>query len=480
MSKIVFVNPPISLFQRYGYFAGIGNTLAPLGLLYLASVSRTERFGVAIVEASNKLSYDDSVNEILGNHPDYVAITATTVSIFNAARLAKMIKEKTGDIIIIIGGPHLSAAPEETMKKFPEFDFGVIGEGEETLIELLRKIDSNGKLSSIPGIIFREGGRIIITSERPLITDLDKLPFPSWDILPNFPRGYYPVVSKFRRLPAAYILTSRGCPYKCIFCDSSVFKNKCRFFSPKYISEMIKLLYHRYGVREISFEDDTLFLSKERLVNICEFLLRENFSLSWSCNGRVDLVSLDILKLMKRAGCWQIGFGIESGIQDILDFSKKGLSLKQIESAIELTHKAGISSKGFFILGFPNETKRTMRQTIDFAKRIKLNDITVSFMTPFPGSEIHKFAKDLGEFNDDWKKMNMLNVVFIPHGLQKEDLEKYLKLFLKEFYFRPKIVFDYIRRILRNPFYSRRMFNAGIALLKILFQEPKTIGRRLV
>ncbi|MCX5694131.1 MAG: radical SAM protein [Candidatus Omnitrophica bacterium] len=473
MSKIVFVNPPTSLFQRYGYFAGMGNTLAPLGLLYLASVARVEKFDVAVAEASNSLSYEDSVSEILGHHPDYVAITATTVSIFNAARLARMIKERAARITIIIGGAHLSATPEETMQKFPAFDFGIIGEGEETLIELLKRIESKGKLGEVPGITFRETNKVILTPERPPIVDLDKLPFPAWDILPNFPRGYYPAISKFQKLPAAYILTSRGCPYNCIFCSSSVFKKTCRFFSHQYISEMIELLHHRYGIKEISFEDDTLFLSKERLIKICEFLLQKKLFLSWTCNSRADLVSLDILKLMKRAGCWQIGFGIETGVQDILDFSRKGLGLGQIEKAVALTRQAGIFSKGFFILGFPKETKKTLRQTIDFAKRIKLNDITVSFMTQFPGSELYRIAKQYGQHTEDWQKMSMLNTVFIPSGLQKKDLEKYFKLFLKEFYFRPKIILDYLLRIMKNPLYFRRILKISIPLLKFIFLKPK-------
>jgi anaerobic magnesium-protoporphyrin IX monomethyl ester cyclase len=465
MRKIVFVNPPISLLARYGHLAELGNTLAPLGLLYLAAAARAEKFDVAIVEAANNPSYPDSVTEILAHHPDYVAITSTTVSIFNAAELAGLIKIRSPKTTIIIGGAHLSAAPEETMQKFPAFDFGIIGEGEEGLIALLKAIENGTRTAEIAGIIFREADSVTVTPQRPPIADLNKLPFPAWDILPNFPRGYYPAITKFRKLPAAYILTSRGCPYNCIFCSSAVFKNQCRFFSSKYISEMIRLLINRYGIREIAFEDDTLFLSKERLSGICEFLLEHKLSLSWTCNARADLVSLDMLKLMKKSGCWQIGFGIESGSKDILEFSNKGVSLAQIEDAVKLAHNAGISSKGFFILGFPGETKATLRQTIDFAKRIKLDDITVSFMTPLPGSKMHTLARTYGRFEDDWQKMSMLEPVFVPEGLQKNELLRYFREFIREFYLRPRIILAYFIKMIKNPASAARILKGALALL---------------
>ena len=451
MKDIVFVNPPLTLEERYGKLSGAGNTLAPLGLLYLAAMARCKGFEAAIVDASDKLDFESAVQVILQYKPRYVAITATTVSIYNAARLARMVKEKGGNITTIIGGPHLTAVPEETMRRFSEFDIGVLGEGEEALVDLLDAMENRRRFHNVAGIVFRDEGKITRTRNRELITDLDELPFPAWDILPDFPKGYHPAASKFQRLPAAYILSARGCPYKCIFCDRSVFGNRCRFFSAGYVVEMIRFLYNRFGVREISFEDDTLFLSIPRLVAICEQLLKEKLSISWTCNGRVDSVAPDILKIMKRAGCWQIGYGIESGVQEVLDFAKKNVTLQQIENAVELTSKSGILSKGFFILGFPNDTPKTIRHTIDFAKRIKLDDITVAFMTPFPGSKLYADARRYGTFDEDWRKMNILDIVFIPDGLTKEELRRSSKRAIREFYLRPRIISCYLGRMARNP-----------------------------
>jgi radical SAM superfamily enzyme YgiQ (UPF0313 family) len=178
---------------------------------------------------------------------------------------------------------------------------------------------------------------------------------------------------------------------------------------------------------------------------------------------------LDILGLMKKAGCWQIGYGIESGVQDILDFSKKNITLQQIGNAIKLTRKAGILSKGFFILGFPTDTPDTIRQTINFAKKIKLDDVTVTLMTPFPGSELYKIARQYGKFDEDWKKMNMLEVIFVPKGLHEDKLQNYLRPFIKEFYLRPRIIFSYLLRIIRNPIYSGKIFKGFLATLKTVF-----------
>lgn len=473
MPKIVFVNPPLSLNQRYGKLASAGNTLPPLGLLYLAGIARLKNNQVAIVDASNKPNFKEAAKEIMRHQPRYIAITATTLSIHSAANLAKAIKEENSRLTVIVGGPHITAVPQETMERFPEFDIGVIGEGEEALVDLLHIIEDGGKLDNVNGIVYRDDGKIVLTKERSLIGNLDTLPFPAWDLLPEFPRGYQPVASKFQKLPAAYILSSRGCPYKCIFCDSSVFRSKCRFFSAKYVIEMIKFLYQRYGVREISFEDDTLLLYKERLIDICESLLKENISLSWSCNGRVDAVDLPLLKLMRKAGCWQIGYGIESGVQSILDLSKKNIRLEQIEKAVELTYESGILSKGFFILGFPTETRRTIRQTIDFSKRIKLDDITVSCMTPFPGSELYKIAKEYGEFDEDWKKMNLIDIVYVPYGLTRGYLKENIKQGMKEFYFRPRIIKGYILRIIKNPVITSKVFKGLLAFLKTVFSNEE-------
>ncbi|PIQ94083.1 MAG: hypothetical protein COY75_09965 [Nitrospirae bacterium CG_4_10_14_0_8_um_filter_41_23] len=452
MAEIVLVTPPVTLEERYGKLSGAANTLPSLGILYLAAMLRKEGHLVSVIEASSLgLSLKELIGEIVKNKPEYLGISSTTLSIFHASALADEIKNIDRNIKTIIGGPHLTAIPEETMRLFESFDFGVIGEGEETIRELINSLDQRGKISGVSGIIFRDGDRIVRTAPRIFLDDLDKLPFPAWDILKDFPDRYHPPPFRFKNLPAVYIVTTRGCPYKCIFCDRSVFGNKCRGHSTEYVLELIEYLYKKFNIREILIEDDTFVTFKKRLIEVCEGIIRRGIKISWSCLARADAVTPEILNLMKRAGCWSISYGIETGDEEVMKFIGKNITLDKIEQAVKWTKKAGIFSKGFFILGHPVDTYNTIKKTIDFALRLPLDDISVSMMTPFPGSKLHEIASQYGEFEDNWKKMNELDVVFVPKGLTKDDLKRYSKEMFKRFYLRPRIVLNYMKRIAENP-----------------------------
>jgi len=469
MLNVVFINPPIRMEERYGTLALAGSTMPSLGLCYLAGVARANGFKTAIIEASAlNLSYQDVIKQISTLSSKYIALTATTLSICHAAELAREIKDKDRNIVTIIGGPHITAVPEETMNKFPQFDIGVIGEGEETLVELLNALENNGNLKQVSGLVINGENSPKITASRCRIKNLDTLPIPAWDLLTDFPQRYKPPLHRFEHLPAANIVTARGCPHKCIFCDRSVFGNFCRPHSAEYVMKMIKHLYYEFGVREILIEDDTFLIFQKRLKKICQMLIEERLDLSWSCLGRVDAVNPQILKLMRKAGCWQIGYGIESGSQRILDFIKKGINLEQIQNALLWTRKAGIKTKGFFMIGHPLETKETIEETIRFAKRIDLDDFDINKFTPFPGSEINKIANKYGKFDNDWEKMNLLQTVFVPFSLTKRDIEYYSRKALREFYLRPNIIFSHLRLLTKDPV---RMFYNILTILKMLFKK---------
>jgi radical SAM superfamily enzyme YgiQ (UPF0313 family) len=470
MENFFLINPPLSMDKRYGKLKNAGSTMPALGLCFLAGVIRKHNVTPVIIEASSlELSNEDIIDQIQAAQPEYAGITATTLSIFAAGRLAKEIKQVCSETIIIIGGPHITAIPEQTMELFKDFDIGVIGEGEETITEIITRNASN--LNEIKGIIYRKDAQLHKTEPRPFIKNLDMLPFPAWDILPNFPGNYHPPAFRFRRLPAASLVTSRGCPNKCIFCDRSVFGSHCRVFSAEYIMEMIRNLYNNYGIREILFEDDTFVMFKPRLTTICESIIREKLNISWSCLGRADMVSQDILMLMKRAGCWQIAFGIESGDQRIVDFIKKKISLDKMKKAITLTKEAGIMTKGFFIIGLPTETKESIKHTIDFIDTIPLDDISINMFTPFPGSKIYQTAKEFGEFEDTWEKMNLLEITFVPHGLTKKELSQYSILILKRFYLKPKTIIAYLKRIIINPQGILNILKGLIGFFKVVMKR---------
>ena len=426
---IIFVNPP----KKYspGGWSIFHGELPPLGLCSLASVLTKHGFSSSIVDANVlRVSCEKTAEGIVSANPLYVGITASTNTIHDAAQLAKRIKDTNKDIIVLIGGAHVSAVPEETMNMFGEFDIGVLGEAELTIVELVKALKRNSDLSGIAGLILRRTGGLHKTEKRNFIENLDELPLPAWDMLPNLVKYYQPAVTNYKKFPSASIVTSRGCPGKCVFCDRSIFGNLCRAHSAEYVVGMMKRLNKDYGITDFDICDDNFVTFKSRLKTICEILLRENSKFAWSCLARVDMVDRERLQLMKDAGCWQINYGIESGSQKVLDILQKGVTLEKIENAVRLTKKAGISVKGFFMLGCFGETEDSIRETIAFIKKIDLDDIRFTYFTPLPGSDSYKMAASYGVLDGDYRKMDMATPVFIPQDLTKAQLMRaYVKAY---------------------------------------------------
>lgn len=450
--KILFLTPPTSFSERYGALAGAGSSTPALGTLLLAAVARGHGHEVAAIDAAAlEMGTDEAMERIHAFQPDAVGISMTTLGVGGAAELAERIKQDSPEAVVIIGGPHVSAVPEETMRRYPTFDVAVIGEGEDTLAELLDALEQKRPLNGVQGICFRADSGVIITPRRPFIKDMDTLPSPAWELLDGFPHNYAPAPFKVKRLPSASLVTSRGCPNQCVFCDRSVFGTSCHAHSADYVMEQMMELHNKYGIRHICFEDDTFVTFKSRLNDLCERLIGMKLDLSWSCLGRVNHVDAESLSLMQRAGCWQISYGIESGSQEILKGIRKNTTLEQIRQAIAMTRRAGILSKGFFIVGHPGETRDTLRQTEDFALELPLQDISVTMLTPFPGTEIYERAEEFGAFDRDWQRLNLLNAVFVPHGLTRTELENAQKRILRRFYLRPGIIANYCGRLSANP-----------------------------
>lgn len=450
--RILLATPPTDSVNRYGNLAGAGSSQPNLGLLMLAAAVRADGHQPLLLDAGAcDLPWDEALRRAVTFAPDVVGLTATTLEVAAAARFAEELRLKLPQVRVVLGGSHVSAVPMETLLRFPIFELAVVGEGEETLCALLAVLAVDGDLATVPGLLLRDATGLCSTGRRPYILDLDQLPLPAWDLLDGFPRRFSPPAFKTRQLPAASLVTSRGCPNRCIFCDRSVFGASCHGYSADYVVRMIRELYDVHGVREIAFEDDTFVTFRSRLAEICRRLIDMKLDLSWSCLGRVNHVEAATLALMQQAGCWQISFGIESGAQPILDTIRKNVTLAQIRSAVALCRVAGIKSKGFFIVGHPGETAETLRQTIDFALELPLDDLSVTMLTPFPGTELQARAAEFGSFDADWAKMNLLNAVFVPYGLTADDLEVAQRELLRRFYLRPRVVVDYAGRLLRNP-----------------------------
>ena len=450
---LVLVNPPITLEERYGSFASVGSLAPPLGLCYLASSARKHGYTVQIIDApALKLDLARTLAGITRAGAEVIGITASTVSLNRALELAKAVRRAGIKEPLIIGGPHVSSLPRETLQECPEFDLGVISEGEYTICDILSALKSGGSLRDIPGIAHRDGTEIMLSPRRDNIADLDALPFPAWDLLPDLAKHYKPSPHSYRRLPSSSLMSSRGCNGTCTFCARPFMGEKYRAHSAEYTVAMVDHLVKVYGIKDIMFYDDNFLLDKKRVIAICEALLKKDYVISWSCLGRPEITSVELFGLIRRAGCWQIAYGVESGDQRILDTIKKRVTLERLSEVIRKTNEAGIHSRGYLMIGCPGETAESIEKTTRFTRESGLKDFHVTFCTPMPGAELFDTAQQYGSFERDWKKLGFWDPVFIPRGMTREQLIEAHRRMYRKFYLRPRTFFRYVAKLLfTNP-----------------------------
>lgn len=450
---LLLIDPPLSMKKRYGHFALCGSKSFQFGLAYIAATAREAGFKVKILDMGVSGIDNDTFKEFLLTHrPRIVGFTAVTIAVSDAARVAKMVKETIPEVLTVVGGPHLSCAPEATIRRYPEFDLGVIGEGEMTMLELLKlSTPLKDKFKNIDGLIWKKGEDVNLSKPRELIKSLSDLPLPAIDLFPELKSNYVPPYFSVKRTPAVSFMTTRGCPGRCTFCTNAIHGRIIRQYPLDHIFNLIYLLTKKHGIKEVQIADDTFVVNKKRIIAFCERLLRENIDLTWSCLARVNGVTPDILKLMKKAGCWQIKYGIESGDEGMLKSIKKDISLDQARETIQMTKDAGIDTQAFFIVGFPGETHETMKKTIDFALSLPLSDLALTIFTPYPGTpaynEIVNNMEKYGTFTEDWDSMTAMNATFVAKGFTREELLQANRAAYRKFYFRPRIVLSYLRRI---------------------------------
>ncbi len=465
--KIIFINPPYERIARgYGFVRHITNQASSLGLLHLAAEVREHGYQPSIIESDIfNLTIDQIVGKVVEENPAYVGITLFTVGVWSAAAISRKIKKELPDTIVIVGGPHVSSMGKETIGRFEEFDYAVNGEGEKPLVELLAALDAGTNLMQVPSIIFKKHSFLHVTPGNTSSRALDELPMPAWDLLPNFPWAYKPAIYDYPRGPVATIAASRGCPFHCKFCDTSTFGDRVRHYSPVKVFDMMQHLHDVYGVRHIMFVDDLFLASKVRVTELCNMILDSSLKMTWSCTARVDTVKPDVLALMKKAGCWEISFGLETGSNLLLKKMDKAAEVEKSEQAVNWTAEAGIRTKGLFMLGFPGEDKETIAQTKDFIRRIPMTIMNLSKFTPYPGSPIYRdlYGENIRE--DHWEKMNGMNFIWSPKGLTVEELDRQYQEILMAFYRRPQIGFYYMKLTLMYPNHFVRLLRFGLGYL---------------
>ena len=445
----ILIYPPISRSERYSskFLGAAGGSQVPLGMLYIAAYLEKYGYNVRFIDAEHqKLTEEGTLEQVRKyvkeEHNCYIGLTSTTVCFNRTLSLAKRLKEEYPSIPIVIGGAHISAVAEHVMN-YECFDYGVIGEGEITTYELIECLQQGGNLESVDGIVFRKNNQIIYTNPRKLVKKLDELPFPARHLVKDI-HSYVPTLCDYKTLPVTNIITSRGCPGLCTFCSNAVFGRTYRERSAQNILEEIKEVIHKYNIREIHFNDDTFLINKKRIYELFELCKKEKLKFNWSCFSRVDNVTYEFLKFLKKNGCWHIAFGIESGDENVLKDIKKEISLDMVEQVISWCHKIGIKTKGHFILGHPTDTIESINKTIDFALKVKFSDVVVTISTPMPGSEQFRTLIPHDKIkNLDYTKFNSWFSVVEPKGISSKKLLIKQKEFYKRFYLRPSVIFRY-------------------------------------
>ncbi|MFH1053057.1 MAG: radical SAM protein [Candidatus Woesearchaeota archaeon] len=452
INKVLLIYPPTKVAKH-----SHRPCVPPLGILSIAAVLRDNNFNVIVLDATLEgydhiepegdsliwygLPMQDIEKRIKDINPDAVGISCPFSASFAAVRkICKIVKSKDKDIITITGGTHPSFLSEKCLIEVPELDYIIIGEGDYTINELLMKLNKNKKITDIDGLAYRDDGKIWMKSKTQFIEDLDDLPLPARDLVPiekyisiNSPHG---ITSK--KDINMSVMTSRGCPFFCVFCSSAGFwGRKYRMRSVDDILDEIEMLVKRYGAKEIQFLDDNLTLNKERALNLFQGMIDRKLDIVWNTPNGIAIWTLDedMLKLMKRSGCYALTLAIESGDQYVLDrIIRKPLKIEQVKEVVRLTKKLDIQTHAFFLVGFPGETLEQVERTFKFARDLDLDTASFNIPQPLPGSELDKQVREskcLKE-NFDYENIAYLLASYDTEYFRGKELErKVAKEFLK-------------------------------------------------
>jgi radical SAM superfamily enzyme YgiQ (UPF0313 family) len=372
--------------------------------------------------------------------PSFVGITATAAIIRNAHEVAGICRSVFPAAKIVMGGVHPTVMPDECLDS-PFVDYVVRGEGELTMLELC----GGAGVETIAGLSYRNGAEHVHNPQRPLIEDLDSLPFPAYHLLPM--RRYHPAVGGYRRLPSISMITTRGCPGRCTFCFGDYLGRKVRRHSVGYIVEQIKMLKDRFGIREISFYDDTFTVYREQVRDFCHTLIDQQIDITWVCFARVDFADEETLRLMKKAGCHQILFGIESGSDAILKNIGKHTSVQKAREAVGMAMRTGLDVRTSYMFGNPGETAESLEATFALARELNTDLVSFNITTPYPGSGMYAWAEQNGYLRTkDWEKYDLSRPVMDLPTVSTELVQRYYNEAHRRYYGRMSFV---LRRLLK-------------------------------
>lgn len=409
--KILLIIPPYPI-EEYPALS--------TGSMYLTAMLLGEGHSVEVLDLLiSEASREKVERALIGSSPEIVGVTSVTMTFPMAAEILGWVKDCRPDVITLMGGPHVTFAAERSLRECPATDIVVRGEAEITILELVHALASGSDFSPVPGITFRCREEILSTAERPLVGDLDTLPFPAWDRLP---------LARYRALPAKVgVLSSRGCPYGCIFCvGHRMVGRKGRFRRPERVVDEMSWLA-AYGFSSIGIDDDLFTLDHEHAMAVCREIRSRRLPITWHAFARADTVTPDLLQAMREAGCTDICYGIESGSQTILDRIGKRITLTQARNAVKLGQDAGIQILASFILGLPGETRETLKQTDAFARSLGCR-FGFHVLAPFPGTRVQAEAEQFGIriLTDRWDLYDANQPVCLTPEIASEDIQAIL------------------------------------------------------
>jgi len=425
--RVTLVNPPYPISPHKHM------PFPQLGLGYLAAVLEKNGYEVDVIDCQALfIHYDEYKKEISKRKPDLVGFTSITLTYKSALHLVKLTKEIHPNCLTVLGGPHATFWDEEALQECPDLDVVVRNEGEYTLLELVQRLETGKNFDGVKGITYRKNGKILVNPDRPLIEDLDSLPYPARHLWP---------VAKLREVEDVfYLTTSRGCTSWCDFCQAvRMFGRRYRMRSPKGIVDELEYLNKTYNATQFTFCDDAFTIDPKRIEILCREIIDRNLKIIWNCGTRVDKVTKELLIKMKKAGCVSVWFGVESGSQEVLDNMHKDISTSQTLRAVGWVQDLGLQPVPNVLLGFPGETKETAWKTIRFVQKLCPNNIAFfNVATPLPGTPLYDRIKEKGWLrNDDFNVYDCMTPVFETPSMNMAELADLYEQAFQSFYLRP-------------------------------------------
>jgi radical SAM superfamily enzyme YgiQ (UPF0313 family) len=413
------------------------------------------------------LGYQDIEGIIKTFMPDVIGITCSTPNFIRAVKLAELCK-KHSQAKVVVGGVHVSAIPEFIIEVYSDvIDCIVVGEGEETLLELVDVYMHKRDISAIKGLVYRNGDRIIRTPFRPYVDNLDSIPFPARDLIPQ--ELFAPNMHNARYKKCFTILTSRGCPFNCSFCAARIVSGKkYRMHSSEYVLSEMEMLKKDYGARQLLITDDTFTINHERLEAICKGMIDRRLNLEWFCFSQVSTVNREVLKMMKKAGCYSIGFGVESSDINILRDMGKPIAPEKALETVHIANKVGLKTQAFYILGSPGETREQMEDTINFSRKVNAVLTFYNMLVPYPGTkEFEKFFGSVPLETIDWEKFVAVGeeCVIKNSEVSAEEIERLIARANMIYYANPKKLLNVLLHI-RTFYELSNYLKGGLALLR--------------